>query len=125
MRANITAAALAIALVSAAGSACAMNGRSGGEVSCEVIDAGKLAPEAGGAEAICGAIRQATAEEGLGEGLAVRVRVLSPTMLAAVVTMGGRTLPEQTLASADRALGKSAFERFARSLLRLARSGPA
>lgn len=122
MRANIMAAALALALVSAAGSACAMKPRSGGAVTCEVIDAGKLAPESGGADAICGAIRQAAANEGLGEGFAVEVRVLSPNMLTAVVTTSdGRTLPEQRLASADRVLSKSSFERFARTLVQLAK----
>lgn len=100
-----------------------MNPRSGSEVSCEVIDAGKLAPDSGGADAICGAIRQAAADEGLGDGFAVEVRVLSPNMLAAVVTTpDGRTLPEQRLASADRVLAKSSFERFARTLVRMTKS---
>lgn len=123
MRANITAAALALALASTAGSACAVNPQTNDRGNCRVIDAEKLSPESGGAEALCAAIAQAAAAAELGEGFAVEVRVLSPSMLtAAVTTPDGSRLPEQRLASADRELRKSSFERFARTLVQLARA---
>lgn len=123
MRANITAAALAIALASIAGSACAMNARSDGLDRCRVIDAEKLPGESGGSEALCTAIAQAAQSAGLANGFAVEVRVLSPSMLVAVViTPSGRRLPEQRLVTADRELRTSSFERFARTLVQLAQA---
>lgn len=99
-----------------------MNPQSGDREKCQVIDAEKLPPGSGGADALCTAIAEAAAAEGL-EGFAVEVRVLSPSMLAAVViTPDRRRLPEQRLASADRELRKSSFERFARTLVQLAQA---
>lgn len=123
MSANITAAALALASVSIAGSACAMNPQTNGWDNCRVANAEKLPPESGGAEALCTAIAQAAASAGLKDDFGVEVRVLSPSMLSAVVTtQDGRRLPEQKLATADRELRKSSFERFARTLVQLAQA---
>lgn len=100
-----------------------MNPQPGGWDRCDVADAEKLPPESGGADALCTAIARAAVSAGLGEGFGVEVRVLSPSMLAAVVTTpDGRRLPEQRLATADRELRKSSFERFARSLVQVAQA---
>ena len=100
-----------------------MNAGSGTQVGCTVIDGAKLPPESGGEQALCDSIREAAAAGGPGQGFAVEVRVLSPSMLTATVFLpDGRRLPEQRLASADREFRKSAFERFARSLADLARA---
>ena len=89
---------------------------------CRVVDAEKLPAESGGADALCGAIRQAAAAQGIGGQFAVEVRVLSPSLLSATVTApSGERLPEQRLVSADRELRASSFRRFAQSLVRLAR----
>ena len=100
-----------------------MNGQANGWDRCDVANAEKLPPESGGSEALCTAIAEAAASAGLAKGFGVEVRVLSPSMLAAVViTPNGRRLPEQRLVTADRELRKSSFERFARTLVQLAQA---
>ena len=118
MRVRFTTAAIAAALVSATGSACAVSTSDGDPVSCTVVDGGKLPAGSGGAEAICGAIRQEAEAQAPGVSFSVEVRVLSPSQLAAIVTTAaGRRLPEMRLVTADREIAKSSLERFARSII--------
>lgn len=100
-----------------------MNTRTGDSLSCRVVDAGKLPPESGGADTLCDVIRKAAAAQELDDGFAVEVRVLSPAALVATVTSpDGRRLPDQRMASSDRELRKSSFERFAEALVRSAKA---
>ena len=83
-------------------------------VHCEVIGADKLPAEAGGSDALCAAIVEAAAAQGVGSNAHVAIRVLSPSGVAAVATTAdGKALPEQRMASSDRPLTQGAFERFA------------
>lgn len=113
MRAKIVAVALAVTITLANGSACAMNAPSEAKpVACRVVDGDKLPAASGGADALCAAIEKAAQAR-----FSVEVRVLSPSALAAAVTMAdGRSLPEQKLVVSDRALTTSSFDRFARSI---------
>lgn len=94
-----------------------MNVRSAGAGGCRVENAEALPPESGGEPALCAAIREAVAAQGIGQAYSVTVRVLGPSMLAASITTAtGETLPEQKLAASDRPLNAASFERFARVL---------
>lgn len=121
MRRNFGAVVLAVAIASATGSACAMNSPPANPAVCSVDGGDKLPASSGGPGALCAAIERAA-----GNAFSVRVRVLSPSMLAAVVTTAdGRTLPEQRLAVSDSTLSKGSFERFAQTLAsEVARTSP-
>lgn len=83
---------------------------------CRVIDGDKLPAGSGGTNALCAAIERAMSESAPGLVFSAEVRVLSSSMLSAVLTADGRTLPEQKFARTDRELDRSAFERFATAL---------
>jgi hypothetical protein len=116
MRENLVAFVLAAALASQG--ACAVNSPpQQAAAQCRVTDAEKLPPEAGGADALCEIIRQGVAAQAPGIAYSVDVQILSPSMLAARVTLAdGRTLPEQRHATMDRNLNQSSLQRFANSL---------
>lgn len=81
---------------------------------CAVEGADKLPSEVGGPEGICDAVRAAVNERAPGATFSVQVRVISPSSLAAVVTLAdGRVLPEQKMAVSDRQLNRASIERFA------------
>lgn len=81
---------------------------------CEVIGDHKLPAETGGATALCAAIERAAAARAPGVGYSVKVRVLSPSRLAATVTTSdGHALPAVNHAISDRSLSKASIERFA------------
>lgn len=92
-----------------------MNIPASGGVECSVERGELLPPVTGGAETLCSDIREAAAELGA-PAAQVTVRVLSPYALAAVVTVGGRTLPELKLARSDRELGRDSLRSFAQSI---------
>ena len=80
---------------------------------CTIVGADKLSPEIG-SELICDAITAAADEKSAGALHHVKVTVLSPSSLAAVVTLsGGRVLPEQKMAVNDRQLNRGSIDRFA------------
>lgn len=83
---------------------------------CSVVDGRKLPPASGGGAALCAAIERAVAARAPGVAVSTEVRVLSSSRLSAIVTVNGRTLPEQSFARMDRDLDGSAFERFAEAL---------
>lgn len=99
-----------------------MNRPAVGDVRCTVERGELLPPGSGGAEALCAEIDEATA--GLPVRPTVAVRVVSPSLLAAVVTVGGQALPEVKLARADGALDRMAFRRFAQSIATIAARQP-
>jgi len=81
---------------------------------CQVVGAGLLPADSGGADAICAAIDAAAAEQAPGTSFTVEVRVLSASSLAAIVRLGdGRALPEQKMAVSDRNLDRGSIDRFA------------
>ncbi len=112
MRSNFTAVVLAVTVAFANGSACAMKPPSAKPAACRVVGGAKLPASSGGADALCAAV-----ERTAGAAFGVEIRVLSPSSLAAIVTMAdGRRLPEQRLDVSDRPLSKSSFEWFAQNL---------
>lgn len=123
MRVRIAAAMFAIISLSTGAGACAMSSPDPGADWCSVVDAARLPVEAGGADAICNAIRLEAEAQQLAGHFTVEVRPLSPTLLLATVTMGsGQVLPEQRLASPDRPIGPAAIARFARAVVQSVRS---
>lgn len=96
-----------------------MNRSSAESASCQVVGGEKLPAGSGGAEALCAAIEQAG-----GPAFRVKVEVLSPSSLNAVVTLAdGRILPGQRFDVSDRELSKSSFQRFAENLVAVAAGG--
>ena len=92
-----------------------------GGVQCSVERGELLPPASGGAEALCGDIEQAAAE--LGDvPTSVTVTVVSPYRMAAVVTVGGKRLPELNMASSDRELGRESLRRFAQAIASAAKA---
>lgn len=113
---------LGLALLAAAsgGSACAMNMSQQDAVQCSVAHAEKL-PSNLSESAICAAIGQAAApvldRASLAhEALAVRVSVESDSKLVASATLAGKPLPEQRVATSDRALNAGAVAMLARAI---------
>ena len=109
-------------LALAGGSACAMNRPADSSGRCTVQGAELLPPESGGGEALCAEIEAATAK--LPGPPAVSVRVVRPHLLAASVTIEGRTLPELKMSRSDRALDRQAFQRFAKAIAKAAAAPP-
>jgi hypothetical protein len=83
---------------------------------CRVIGGDKLPADSGGADAVCSAIQRAVAERSPAVNFSAEVKVVTPSMLTANLTVNGRTLPEQKFAIMDRELNRGAIERFAQSL---------
>ena len=100
----------------AATGACAMSGPVQAQGSCRVLDAAKLPPEAGGADAICGAVARAMAAKAPGLRYSAAIRVVSKSSLAAELSADGRKLPEQRFSVSDRNLNPLAIENFADAL---------
>lgn len=110
---------VSIALGAAAmlgGSGCAMSSPRPATPRCSVVDEARLPADSGGAAALCAAVEQAVAARAPDVSYSVEIRVVSASMLAAVVTRDGRPLPEQKFASMDRDLSRASFERFAAAL---------
>ena len=85
------------------------------EIHCSVARGELLPAGSGGAEALCAEIKTAAAELRLAQPSVV-VEVVSPYMLAARVSVGGRSLPEMKMARSDQALDRAAFRRFAQAI---------
>lgn len=92
---------------------------------CRISGAAKLPAEIGGSKALCAAIDAAARRHAPGARFTVDVRVMSPSMLAAVVTLSnGRKLAEQKIAVSDGALKRRSIERFADAIaLQVAAAG--
>jgi hypothetical protein len=121
MKHGVVTAALALALCSADGSACAMSGSAVGTAGCRVIGAGHLPPDSGGADALCETVRQSIAAAGT-----VEIRVRSPHLMEATVTLAdGRRLPAVKTARSDQPLNRRSFQMLADALAaQLARVQP-
>jgi hypothetical protein len=107
---------LAAGAVAAATGARAMTAAASGNFKCTVVGGEKLPAEAGDSDALCTAIRAAVAKEAPNAQVAVEVRVLTPSMLAAMLVVDGKGLPEQKFAVMDRNLNPRSMERFAQSI---------
>jgi len=107
---------LAVALGVSASGVCAMSAPASEKARCTVIGGDKLPAEIGGAEALCTIIRNALAKQAPNVRVSVEVRVLRPSMFAAILVVEGRTLPEQKFAVMDRNLNTRSIERFAQSV---------
>jgi hypothetical protein len=83
---------------------------------CQVVNAGKLSASSGGAKALCAAMTREIGKQAPGLDYHATVTVLSASRLSASVDGKGRTLAEQKFSSMDRALAKSSFDRFAKSV---------
>ena len=123
MRDKLAIIAIAAALCSASGSACAMS-TADQSATCQVIDGGKLPADSGGAKALCEAVTAAVEAQAPGQGYSVEIRVLGSSRLAALVTKDGRKIAEQNLASMDKPITSGSFKRFAAAIAaKLAKSG--
>lgn len=111
---------LAIGFAATSASASAFTSPPRPIVECKVSGAEKLPAGVGGAAAICTAMNAAAAQSAT-NGVRVDVRVLGTSRLAATLSnSGGRVLAERRFATSDRALTRSAIDRFARSLMNAA-----
>ena len=124
MRDKLAITAIAAALCSASGSACAMSAADQ-SATCQVIDGGKLPANSGGAKALCEAVTAAVEAQAPGKGYSVEIRVLGSSRLAAsVMTKDGRKIAEQNLASMDKPITSGSFKRFAAAIAaELAKTG--
>ena len=118
MRERMALFAIAAAIGSVSGSACAMNSpEPRPSPSCQVIDGNKLPAESGGADGLCREIAAATAKAAPGVRYSVEIKVLPRSRLSATVTTAdGRRLPELGMASMDKPLTAGSFKRFAASI---------
>lgn len=93
---------------------------------CRISGADKLPDDVGGAKVLCEVFRESAREQAPHASFTVDVRVVSRSMMAAVVTLkDGRTLPEQNIAVSDGALKRSAIKRFADAIaLQVAGAAP-
>lgn len=117
MRTKVATTIVAMALVSASGSACGMTSAAPRPDRCLVIGGDKLPAETGGAQQICASIEAAAAARAPGVGYSVAVTVLTDFMLSAQVRMAdGRSLPDMKMAVSDRKLNRRSIDRFANSI---------
>ena len=82
-------------------------------VNCTVENADKLPDALRGSDAVCGPIVRAVKSQAdlSGKAVAVRVVVNSAYKATVTATVNGTALPEQKLASSDRAITDAALER--------------
>lgn len=83
---------------------------------CTIVGADKLPAEAGGADALCSAVRRAIAAKAPNADFTAELKVMTPSMVTAALVVNGRDLPEQKFAVMDRKLNRASLERFAQSI---------
>ena len=83
---------------------------------CRVVAGDKYLSGSVGSSALCAEIRRAIAAAAPNAHYSAEITALSPTRLAARLTVNGKALPEHKLAVMDRDLGPDAVQRFARAL---------
>jgi hypothetical protein len=109
---------LAIALVSAVSSACAMTAPTGRTPQCLVVNGEKLPAASGGSAELCQSLERALAARVQKPRFTVRVRVEPRSILTADVTLAdGRTLPALHMAEMDRPITKDTLDRFGRAIV--------
>lgn len=88
---------------------------------CRLSGAEKLIASIGGPEIVCEAIEAAAREHAPHVPFDVEVRMVSPSMMEAIVTLkNGRKLPEQKISISDSVLNRRSIERFAEAIARQA-----
>ena len=93
---------------------------------CRVLGAEKLPSAAGNGDDLCAAIERAVAEKAPKVRYTAEIRVISPSRLAAMLIVNGRSLPEQKFAVSDRNLCSKSIQRFADALaLEISKAGKA
>ena len=83
---------------------------------CELVGGEKLAIASGGGGAICAEVERAIAVEAPGVSYSAKIKLLSPSRLAATLVANGRTLPVQNFAVMDGNLSEGSIKHFARAL---------
>lgn len=96
---------------------------SGQGLNCTVRNADKLPPELGGEAAICSMMAKillpSLHQAGLASSaFALFVSVKSESRISAVASVNGKPVPEQNVASSDRALSAGAIEMLAQGIAR-------
>ena len=81
---------------------------------CTLQGVDKLPAASGGVEALCEEIEAATAQ--LPGPPSVSIRIASPHLLAATVTVAGRDLPEIKMSRSDKIFDRAGFKRFAEAI---------
>lgn len=122
-RALRSVAPLLLCAVAFEGSACAMRPADSKTIACSIENGDKLPPALRADGAVCGPITRSTlaAAEQSGissQAVAIKVKAVTPYLLAVTLSVDGATLPEQKLGSSDRALTPSAIDRLAAGLAR-------
>ena len=112
MRGRIASFILLLAVAMSPTVAPAMNERP----ACRVVAGEKYLDASVRSSVVCTAIERAIAAAAPNVRYTAEVRALSPTRLAAVLTVNGKRLPEHKFAVMDRGLGPDSVERFARAL---------
>ena len=83
---------------------------------CTVVGAEKLPAEAGDAKALCAKVEAAVAAHAPNSHYSAQITVVSKSILAASVTVGGRQLPVRKLGVTDRDLNAGSISRFANAI---------
>jgi hypothetical protein len=83
---------------------------------CRVVAGDKHLSGSVSSSALCAEIQRAIAAAAPNARYSADVTALSPTRLAARLTVNGKALPEHKFAVMDRDLGPDAVQRFARAL---------
>jgi hypothetical protein len=112
MRGTIAAVMLVFGVACAPASARPMSAHG----ACRVVAGDKYLSGSVGTSALCAEIQRAIAAAAPNARYSADVTALSPTRLAARLTVNGKALPEHKFAVMDRDLGPEAVQRFARAL---------
>ncbi|MCH8615496.1 hypothetical protein LZ016_05205 [Sphingomonas sp. SM33] len=83
---------------------------------CTVVGAEKLPAEAGDARTLCEKIEAAVAAQAPNSHYTAQITVVSKSILAADVSVGGRQLPVRKLGVTDRDLNAGSISRFANAI---------
>lgn len=98
-----------------------MNSTSSEQLHCVVRGEERLPPDVGGAEAVCSAIKRASAPVLQRAGaspasVSITVDVQSAFTISAVTTVGGRALPVQRVDISDRPLNRRTIDMLAQAV---------
>jgi hypothetical protein len=85
---------------------------------CEVVGEDKLGPRSAGSQVICGEVERAIEAQAPTVLYSAKIKVLSPSRLAATLIVNGRALPVQNFAVMDGKLSDTSIKRFASALAR-------
>ena len=113
-------AALAGAFVAAGCAATMTSAAKAPQGICRIAPGSKLSADLNGA--LCQEVKRAMAEAIPGTPFSVEVTAISPSRLAAEMTVNGKSLPQQNFAVMDNRIDRNSIRRFAQSLGEIAKA---